>query len=69
MVMKIIQTKTGVTGQIEVSEQDWRKLRNVLVDADFAAIIAISWGGPFEREGTIRFRTEEDATMFYMKYS
>ena len=54
---------------VSLSADRWIKIKEQLTKVESNSLVSITWAGPFERTGTLRFKSENDALMFLLRWS
>ena len=62
--MRLLENNT-----VELTDTEWMKIREQLSDSESKAIIALSWGGPFDRTGKMCFKSSTAAMVFFLRWA
>jgi len=62
--MKLLENNT-----VELTDTKWLELREQVVDAACRDIVALQWGGAFDRTVHVKFKTDSAAMMFLLRWS
>jgi len=54
---------------VSLSADRWIKIKEHLTKVESKSLVSITWGGPFERTGTLRFDSKNNALMFFLRWS
>jgi hypothetical protein len=54
---------------VSLSADRWIKIKEQLTKVESNSLVSITWTGPFERTRILRFKSENDALIFVLRWS